>query len=181
LAALRLQAGQFLPQMTHCTRCRADAVGCLSESLPTKAIDLMRHYANGPLNPSEDRPYYAAATMEGVLVNVHLGQARDLNIYSYDEDQGLKLVETRTTPPVGGGEDRWEKLADLLNDCRAILVADAGPKPTQLMEACGLKVVRTESMIEQAILDIHRNRSVTPPARSFVCGTGCGGNARGCG
>ncbi len=30
--ALRTVAGRFLPQMTHCTRCRADAVGLLHES-----------------------------------------------------------------------------------------------------------------------------------------------------
>lgn len=32
LADLRSQAGQYLPQMTHCSRCRADAVGKIAES-----------------------------------------------------------------------------------------------------------------------------------------------------
>jgi nitrogen fixation protein NifB len=177
---VRAEANKYLPQMTHCTRCRADAVGCLSDSLPMKAIESMHKYANGPLDPSEDRPYIAAATMEGFLVNVHLGQARQLHIYSYDESGGARVVETRMTPPPGGGDARWHILADSLKDCRALLVANAGPIPTRSMEAGGVKVICTESLIEQAIQDIYKGKAVTPPSRPRVCGVTCSGNAKGC-
>lgn len=180
VCAVRMQAEQYMPQMKHCTRCRADAVGCLSDALPIKAIELMHRYANGPLDPTQDRPYVAAATMEGFLVNVHLGQARQLNIYRYDKTGGARVVDTRVTPAPGGGEERWELLADLLKDCRALLVSSAGPIPTKVLEAGGVKVICTESLIEQAIEDIYKGRAVAPSSRPRVCGASCGGNAKGC-
>lgn len=180
VCAVRKQAQQYLPQMEHCTRCRADAVGCLSEALPAKAIELMSDYAKGPLDPSEKRAYVAAATMEGFLVNVHLGQARQLNIYAYDENGGTRFVETRPVPPPGGGDERWEKLAAILKDCRALLAAQAGPAPVRVLAENGVKVVCTECLIDQAIRDLYYGKAVPPPGRPRVCGASCGGNANGC-
>ncbi len=180
VCAVRKQARQFLPQMEHCTRCRADAVGCLSDALPIQAIQRMNHYANGPIDPSQERPYVAAATMEGFLINVHLGQARQFNIYAYDEETGVRLIDTRPAPAPGGGDKRWEKLALILNDCRTLLVAQAGSKPVDVMAKNGLKVTATECLIEQAIRDIFQQKPLAPPARPRACGTSCGGNGAGC-
>lgn len=180
VCAVRKQAQEYLPQMEHCTRCRADAVGCLSDALPIKAIQLMSHYANGPIDPNQQRPYVAAATMEGFLVNVHLGQARQLNIYSYDDERGARLIETRPAPAPGGGDERWEKLAQTLKDCRALLVAQAGPRPVDVLARNGIKLISTECLIDQAISDVFHKKNVPPPARPRVCGTTCGGNRSGC-
>ena len=177
---VRKEAEEYLPQMRHCTRCRADAVGCISESLPIKAIELMSKYAHGPLDPAEERPYVAVATMEGLLVNEHLGQARQLQIYSYDEEKGAVLVETRMTPSAGGREERWEKLAEMLTDCKALLASNAGPMPTKILQDNGVRVHCTESLIEQSICDLYKGKQVVPPPRPRVCGQGCGGNAQGC-
>lgn len=180
VCAVRKQAQQFLPQMEHCTRCRADAVGCLSDALPMKAIQLMHHYAGGPIDPSQERPYVAAATMEGFLVNVHLGQARQFNIYAYNKERGTHLVDTRPAPAPGGGDERWERLAQTLHDCRALLVAQAGPKPTEILAKNGVKLTCTECLIDQAVSDIFHKKAVPPPSRPRVCGTTCGGNRSGC-
>ena len=180
VCAARAQAEKFMPQMKHCTRCRADAVGCLSDALPIKAIELMSQYANGPLDPQDERPFVAAATMEGFLVNVHLGQARQFNIYSYDPEKGSHLIEKRPAPAPGGGDQRWQRLADSLKDCRAVLVAQAGPKPVNVLDKNGIKLISTESLIEQAIQDIFHNKPVAPPSRPRACGTTCSGNAQGC-
>ncbi|MHC4553084.1 MAG: radical SAM protein [Planctomycetota bacterium] len=180
VCAMRTEAEQYLPQMKHCQRCRADAVGCLSDSLPMKAIESMSKFSNGPLDPTDERPYVAAATMEGFLVNVHLGQARQFNIYSYDKTGGARVVDTRIAPEPGGGDQRWEKLAETLKDCRTLLVASAGPMPTKILQDHGTKVVLTESLIEQAVIDIYNNKPVIPPSRPRVCGSSCGGNAQGC-
>ena len=67
--------------------------------------------AGGPLNPAEDRPYVAVATLEGVLVNQHLGEADQLSIYA-KEEAGFRVVEQRRTPPAGNGSRRWTDLAD---------------------------------------------------------------------
>lgn len=180
VCAVRIQAQRFMPQMEHCTRCRADAVGCLSDALPIKAIQLMHHYANGSIDPNQERPYVAAATMEGFLVNIHLGQARQFNIYSYDEERGSRLIETRPAPVPGSGDERWEKLAQMLNDCRALLVAQAGSRPVSILAQNGIKLISTECLIDQAISDIFHEKAVPPPTRPRVCGTSCGGNRSGC-
>jgi nitrogen fixation protein NifB len=85
------------------------------------------------LEPAEDaaRPYVAVATLEGALVNQHLGEADRLAIYEANAalPGNFRLVEIRRTPDEGGGEARWATLADSLKDCRAILVNAAGPTP----------------------------------------------------
>jgi nitrogen fixation protein NifB len=66
-ARVRLQSGLHLPQMSHCARCRADAVGYVGENVTAEQVATLRHFANGSLNPAEDaaRPYVAVATLEG--------------------------------------------------------------------------------------------------------------------
>ena len=82
----------------------------------------------GPAAPDDNRPCVAVATMEGMLVNQHLGEAQRLAVYDRGPD-GFRLIETRPTPPPGGGRDRWLALAKTLHDCRALLVASAGQAP----------------------------------------------------
>lgn len=53
---LRDQAVTYLPQMRHCTRCRADAVGLLGDSLSPCQVELLRESARLPLEPEEERP-----------------------------------------------------------------------------------------------------------------------------
>ena len=38
----REQVAGYLPQMEHCTRCRADAVGLLGEPSSSQLVDFMR-------------------------------------------------------------------------------------------------------------------------------------------
>ena len=130
VAAIRADVAQLLPIMSHCTRCRADAVGLLGEAKRPEMEIALLQAAGGPLNPAEDRPYIAVATLEGVLVNQHLGEADQLSIYAKDE-AGFRVVEQRRTPPAGSGSQRWIDLADTLQDCRAVLVASAGQAPAR--------------------------------------------------
>ena len=84
-------AATYMPLMHHCTRCRADAVGLLGETLDTGLMDTLKVCEQitdfdslTPTIPSANktgRPYVAVATLEGMLVNQHLGQARQLAIY----------------------------------------------------------------------------------------------------
>jgi nitrogen fixation protein NifB len=145
-----------------------------------RAIELMQKYANGPLNPQQPRPFIAAATMEGFLVNVHLGQAKEILIYQCTGEGGLKVIETRHTPDPGGGDQRWHALADLLSDCQALLVANAGPTPTQILARHGVKVICTEGLIAQAARQIIEGKTVPPPCNPRTCGVTCSGNAQGC-
>ncbi len=168
----------YLPQMLHCTRCRADAVGCLGEKISTFALKCLRETAAGPLNPQQDRPYVAVASMEGALVNQHLGKATDLWIYQNDNGR-YTLVETRKTPAPGEPQ-RWEKLAEMLGDCRTVLASAAGQKPEAVLAKAGIKVACIEGLITQALEYIYHGKDLGQmmPVRS--CG-GCSKNATPCG
>ena len=182
VAAIRADVAQLLPIMSHCTRCRADAVGLLGEpKRPEMEIALLQA-AGSPLNPAEDRPYVAVATLEGVLVNQHLGEADQLSIYARDDD-GFHIIEQRRAPPAGGGSQRWSDLADTLSDCRAVLVASAGQAPREALVSRGIKLVMMEGLIDEGLDAVFRGEAIRAPLRkNHRCGSGagCSGNGQGC-
>jgi nitrogen fixation protein NifB len=178
--AARDIAGQYMPQMTHCQRCRADACGLLAEGTTQETLDKIQRAANSPVNPDEERPYVAIATREGVLVNQHLGEASTLDIYE-ERNGTFQQLETRTTPDTGGGEERWGTLAGSLNDCRAILVSGVGPKPTRVLRDSGIKVIVMEGLIEEALSKIYAGEIIRAPIRPTKCGEKCAGDGGGCG
>lgn len=188
-ARLRLQCGQLLPQMTHCARCRADAVGYIGENMTTDQHDALKHYANASLNPAENdlRPYVAVATMEGALVNQHLGEAERFLIYEQDASNpgNYRLKEIRPAPPAGAGDARWAELAVTLKDCRALLVNAAGPTPMKVLTQHGLRVTEMEGLIDEGLRAVFADKPI-PAAmkRRFTgCGAGvsCKGTGTGCG
>lgn len=178
--AAREVAGAHLPQMTHCQRCRADACGLLSEGTTQETLEMIQNASNAPIKPDENRPYVAVVTREGILVNQHLGEAEALNIYE-EQDGAFVEVETRITPYPGGGDERWTGLADLMNDCRAMLVSGVGPKPTRILEKSGLKVVVMEGLIDEALTKIFAGKEIRSPIRKTKCGDKCSGAGTGCG
>jgi nitrogen fixation protein NifB len=188
-ARVRLQSGLHLPQMSHCARCRADAVGYVGENVTAEQVATLRHFANASLNPAEDaaRPYVAVATLEGALVNQHLGEADRLAIFEANAELpgSFRLIEIRRTPDEGGGESRWAALADSLKDCRAILVNAAGPTPQKVLSSHGLKVIEMDGLIEEGLKAVFAGQPIPASMkRRFTgCGAGisCKGNGTGCG
>jgi nitrogen fixation protein NifB len=180
IAEARAACGEHVPQMTHCQRCRADACGLLCEGTTQDTLDLLQEAASKPINPSDDRPYVAAASREGVLVNMHLGEADELVIFKAGEDS-FDVVDARKTPPKGCGDDRWDQLAELTKDCRAILVSGAGPRPTEVLQASGVRVIVMEGLISEALESIYAGEEVIAPVRKFKCGDACMGDGSGCG
>jgi nitrogen fixation protein NifB len=180
---VRQQAAEYLPQMHHCTRCRADAAGLLGEAMDDGHVSRLAEAARSPLDGSEDRPYVAVGTMEGMLVNLHLGEAARLAVFAQTES-GFEEIEMRETPPPGGGSSRWSELADLLHDCRALLVASAGPKPTEVLRREGIRVMLMEGLIEEGLEAVYGGQELRAPLRKqHRCGAGeaCGGDGMGCG
>lgn len=185
--ALRVQCGEHVNQMTHCARCRADAIGKLSEPMSEDLTNLIQRCSRLPLRPQESRPYVAVATREGMLVNQHLGEAREFSIFGIDpeDEESFILHETRQAPPTGGRDDRWTLLAQSLGDCRAILVQAAGSTPQKALTAAGIKVIQMEGMIDTGLSHMFHGEPLPPSLqRSFKgCGTGvsCEGDGTGCG
>jgi nitrogen fixation protein NifB len=182
MIALREQVGAILPQMTHCTRCRADAAGKLGCGMAAELLQALRQCAAGPIEPEQKRPYVAVASLEGMIVNQHLGEANSLWVFGpHGEKDCFKLIETRDAPPAGGGAKRWEALAETLRDCRTLLCSGAGDNPRAVLHEHGLRVVVMEGLIEDALRAIYSGADIRSPLRKHTCGSGCAGDGTGCG
>ncbi len=184
VSEIQKATSQYLPQMKHCARCRADAVGIIGEINSEEMMQKLAEAAALPKNPAEFRPYIAVSSMEGVLINQHLGEADRFLIYSMDDTGSCILVDSRTAPPAGGGKERWEALADTLNDCRALLVNGAGDSPKKVMTAKGIEVMVLEGVIEEAVYGLFNGQDLKHLMKSsqiHACGSSCSGTGGGCG
>ncbi|AAM72766.1 MAG TPA: nitrogenase cofactor biosynthesis protein NifB [Chlorobaculum sp.] len=178
------EAGKLLPQMKHCARCRADAVGIIGEINSDEMMAKLAEAALMPKNPDEHRPYIAVASLEGVLINQHLGEADRFLVYALDEEKkSCTLVDSRQAPPPGGGKLRWEALAAKLSDCRAVLVNSAGDSPQSVLKASGIDVMSIEGVIEEAVYGVFTGQNLKHLMKSsqiHACKTSCGGDGNGC-
>lgn len=180
ISSIRDSASSYLHQMSHCRRCRADAAGMLGESNPEEIVKLLSEASKWDY----DKPYLALASMEGLFVNRHLGEARELWIYS-SQNGRAEFFEKRKTPAPGGGIERWNEMADVLHDCRAVLVSGSGETPMKVLESHGIRVITMEGLAEDGMNAIFNGASV--PAMLLrtpgKCGIGdsCGGTGTGCG
>lgn len=178
---IQAKAGRYLPQMRHCTRCRADAVGLLGEDRTEELRGCLSECAGLSVDLS-GRPYVAVATMEGILVNQHLGEAYRLQIWSRTED-GFHCIGERMTPEPGGGILRWKELAETLKDCRAILVAGIGQNPADALTKAGIEPIEISGFIEPALAAVYSGRGLKEfKVRRHGCsqGSGCSGSGEGC-
>lgn len=175
---------EYLPQMKHCARCRADAVGIIGEINTPEIMEKMAEVAAMPKNPLQKRPNIAVATMEGVLINQHLGEADRFLVYGFNEDGECTLVDSRMAPPPGGGEERWKALANKLSDCRSVLVSGAGNSPKKVLNDTGIEVLVMEGVIAEAVHSIFTGQNIKHLLKSdkpHVCGASCSGTGGGCG
>jgi len=180
---IRRGAGKHLALMRHCARCRADAIGMLG--VANSEDDTRRLQAcsvgDSPSN-ARRRPNIAVATMEGRLINEHLGRASEFHVYTQSAD-GPVCIDRREAPAQGGGDERWEELARRLEDCRAVLVSSAGPKPRAALAERGLTVHVCEGLILPAVRQLFDGRPLpvaTGTGELLKCGGGCGGGGGGC-
>lgn len=179
---IREEAGKFMPQMKHCQRCRADAAGMIGDKDPAAWLETLNNASSKAMNPEENRPFVAIASREGFLINQHLGEAPDLAVYTKDANGQVQMKERRKTPDSGGGDSRWEKLADSFSDCRAVLVNGIGEKPKKILESRGLKVYQIEGLLDDAATRVFEGSSLDAMScRSKACGTACKGDGGGCG
>jgi nitrogen fixation protein NifB len=181
MQALRFEAGKHIRQMSHCARCRADAVGKIGEENPEEIERLLA--AAAAVKPDADRPYVAVASREGLFVNQHLGEATEFWIYGL-EGKKLSLVGMRHAPVPGGGDERWVELAETLSDCFAVLTSGCGKAPELILSRRDIAVYAMEGLIAEGALALLSGSEV-PRAllrRAGSCGFGssCGGTGLGC-
>ena len=184
---VRKKAGLHVKQMQHCTRCRADAVGLLGESPDEALMNTLtacrRLDVKTPrLGRVSPRPCVAVASMEGVLVNQHLGEAEKLLVYGEKEGR-VQLLEARATPEKGGGIHRWQAMAEVLSDCSTLLVSGVGRNPQKVLSAAGIAVLEIEGLIDEAVRTVFAGENLNHMTKRTLtaCGESCSGNGMGCG
>jgi len=178
---IRAEISQHIKPMTHCARCRADAVGLLGQDDP-EAKKLLTEVSKLSVEVDETRPYVAIASHEGMLVNQHLGEADSLYIYK-ETPSGYRLVEERRTPPSGTGNLRWKALGESLNDCRALLVGGIGPSPSSIIGRSGIKIMEMTGLIDDGLDAVYKGKNLKTIKKAdvFRCGAECSGSGTGCG
>lgn len=183
MTAIRDVAEKYLPQMRHCTRCRADAVGLLGDDRTEEFRGCLSDCAAIAIPTGEKRPYVAVATQEGILINQHLGEARSFQIWEAD-GISFRMVEERQAPASGGGITRWHKLARILRDCRAVLISGIGETPFDILMKSGIEPVEASGFIEEALALIYEGKETAGlrGRRVKSCSAGgCSGTGGGCG
>lgn len=179
-SGIRFKSGEHIRQMLHCARCRSDAVGLLGKDDPEENQRLMRSCMVEPPADAKKRPNVAVASMEGMLVNLHLGEAPHFHIFEQTDSGDFRHIGIRLSAPSGG--NRWEALARTLHDCRAILVNAAGQSPKDALAAQGIRVIEMEGLIEEGLACIYDNKPIPKSLerRLISCGDGCKGTGTGC-
>lgn len=174
---LRAVNGAMIPQMTHCRRCRADAVGLLCADRSNELIPTLDRLAHG--GKTEVKPYVAVATREGLLANRHLGEATGFQIWA-PQGKGARMIEERQAPEAGCGPDRWHRLAEVLKDCALLLTEAAGKQPKQVLAEHGITVFECTGLIADIASahfqggDVQRFKTRTHKAGCTGMGMGCG-------
>jgi nitrogen fixation protein NifB len=179
---IKSSIAKYIKPMTHCARCRADAAGLLGHD-DLEAMTMIGQFSTLVMNRGEGRVRVAVASNEGLLVNLHLGEARRVYIFEQSKN-GYHFVEIRQTPPEGNGMERWKELAEkTLADCQAILVAGIGQTPMKVMQANGIKVIQMGGLIDTGLDAVYLNLPVKTLCRSEYtkCGDSCRGTGSGCG
>lgn len=179
--SLRAACGEIIPQMTHCRRCRADAVGLLHQDRSAEFAPCLRALEKDPFSAGADRPHVAVASMEGMLVNLHLGEAAAFHIWTRKDGTFARLEERPAPEP--GSPDRWDRLAGVLGDCRAVLVSAAGETPRQALGARGIAVHQVGGFIPVALEAVYGkgDLSVLAVRRKGAKACCSGGGGEGCG
>lgn len=184
MADLRQKGEKYLPQMRHCTRCRADAVGLLGQDQSEEMAGCLSACASLPSLPKQERPYVAVATLEGVLVNQHLGEATRFQIWEKREDGSFNMKEERPASVPSGGPRRWHNLARALHDCQAVLVNDIGETPREILTKMGIKPVTMSGFIDMGLEAVYNGEGLNQlKSRQQKCTSkgACTGGGNGCG
>jgi nitrogen fixation protein NifB len=181
METIRAKAERYVPQMRHCTRCRADAVGLLGQD-DAGLMGCLSSCAKDTTN-KQDKPYVAVATREGLLVNLHLGEAGKFQVWAKTES-GFECIEERFAPEPGGGLKRWVRLGEILQDCRAVLVSGIGDNPRMILSDKSIEPVEMSGFIRMGLEAVYSGQSLSGfrVRQGGGCskGAGCSGDGEGC-
>jgi nitrogenase cofactor biosynthesis protein NifB len=181
LDSVREQCATYLPQMSHCQQCRADAVGKLTEDMlhlleanegkrvvqpPRDSTKIITALPPSSLPSSVPAPApalpklrVAVASRSGMMVDTHFGHAKDFLIYEVDE-LSLRFVERRNTDTYCLGNDycadseqenRLNKTIATVKDCKAVVSLRIGAAPFAKLKEQGILALTSCDSIEDAV------------------------------
>jgi nitrogen fixation protein NifB len=179
---IKEKISKHIKPMAHCSRCRADAAGLLGHD-NKEAMDMIGQFSSLVVNRTEGRQRVAVASNEGLLVNMHLGEAKRVYVFEQSRN-GYHFVEMRNTPPEGGGMGRWKDMANkTLVDCQAILVSGVGETPMKVLQDNGVRVIQMSGLIDAGLDAVYLNVPLKTLCKSEFtkCGDSCRGAGNGCG
>lgn len=101
--------------------------------------------------PTVKKPNVAVVSSNGIEIDLHLGQATTFLIYGPREDGLPCLLETRKASQPGSGKNRWSTVASTLDDCFALLTANAGETPRKQLSEAGISVLIEAENIEGTV------------------------------
>lgn len=146
MRTVRAKASVYIKQMSHCARCRADAVGLLGEQNSEQVFNALKY---AKIRPTFiDKPYIAVASSDGKVVDLHLGEASKLLIYGKRNGK-VELLEERHIDK--DSSNRWEELANAIPDCDALLSKGMGRAPYEYLSSKGIYVEAIDSSVRNAV------------------------------
>ncbi|MCI1955744.1 MAG: dinitrogenase iron-molybdenum cofactor biosynthesis protein [Oscillospiraceae bacterium] len=93
----------------------------------------------------------AAASSDGVTVNLHFGQAQEFYIYDV-RPEGWKFVERRDIRrTLGHDTAEFDKVRLMLGDCEAVLVSRIGPAAAEYLLVKGLRVFQAPYRVDAVL------------------------------
>lgn len=90
----------------------------------------------------------AAASSDGITIDLHFGQAHTFYIYELTDDSAQLLEKRSMFLTEGHSEDKFQNLSGALKDCDALLVSQIGPSAAQYVLRTGLRVFEAPYPIE---------------------------------
>ena len=103
----------------------------------------------------------AVASTDGNVINEHYGRCRKFLIFNVEEESGkTEVLELRDCDALchsGEHSDNiMERNAELLKDCRAVLVSQIGPSAEQYLRTRGIDVFPIGDFIEDALAQLNQ-------------------------
>ena len=175
MRTVRAKTSVHIKQMTHCARCRADAVGMLGDD---KSAEVKQYITQAKKLTFVERPYIAVTSSDGISINQHLGEVSNFRIYRLHKGN-VELLEKR--PVVFTGNNRWEDISETLSDCAALLVNGIGPTPLDILKGNGLFVEAVDGLVQKNVEALFFGKAILPESLRLAGNCGIGGKCSGAG
>jgi nitrogen fixation protein NifB len=181
MRGVRAKTSVHIKQMSHCARCRADAVGLLGESNNAESNKLLFDAKRNDL--FNERPYIAVTSIDGITVNQHLGEASHFLIFG-KKDGKVELIEQRSLNTSHLNGNRWDVIASTISDCAVLLVNGIGPRPLEVLSGKGLYVEAVRGPVDICIDALFSGKAIPSSSLKLAgnCGVGaeCSGQGQSC-